>query len=135
MAGGGLSDDPTLMILLGFPVVFLAIWFLVTRLLMKIAGLSRAVDLSSLGPLVESYGTGSAVINGVSFRNCMVVERYQRGYLLRQWRIFGGGMRALPLVDIESIVREPYFFFDSVVIRLRQGRPIRLYGRLVEKFS
>lgn len=120
-----------LFVLLGFPLL----WFLVTHLLMRLAGLSRGVNPSSLGSLVESYGSGSARINGINFSGCMIVERYQRGYLLRLWWIFGGGMRVVPSVDIESISQERYFFRDSVVIKLRKGSQIRLYGQFVKKFS
>lgn len=125
-----MADYTSLIIIGAFLVVFPLMWFLITRLLMKIAGMQRNVDTSVLGARVKSFGTGSARIRGINFSNALIVDRHEHGYFMRVWKILGGGQMAVPDSEIVSVSRSRTFFVMSTLMTLRNGRSIRFFGRL-----
>ena len=123
--------EPKLLIfVIVFPIFFIAFWWFIVRTLGSLAGLSKDADLSPLGEFVESYGIGSVRIGLINYNNCMNVDRYQNGYLLGVWKIFGGGKRVILFNDIVSVTERSYFLFmRQLVMELTSGKRIRFYGK------
>lgn len=127
-------SDYTVPIIIGaFLVVFPLMWFLITRMIMKIAGLSRNVDVAPLGDMVGSVGTGSARIRFINLSNCLTVDRYEHGYLLRVWKLVGGGKKVILDSDIKSVSDTSALFVKSVLMELSNGQSIRFFGHLGKK--
>ncbi len=112
----------------GFPLL----WFLVTRLVMALAGLSRNVDASSLGEFVAFRGTGSARIGGMNFSGVLTLDRYENGYLFSLPWIFGSGKLVLLDDEIKTVSSPGGSFARSSVIERTDGRGIRLFGQLAD---
>ena len=131
-----MPDYTILIIIIAFPILFLGMWLLITRTLMSLAGFSKDIDFESLGALVKPYGTGSVRIGLISFNNCVVVDRYEAGYLLRLWKIVGGGKRVILFSQITTIVERPYLLFmTSRVFELTKGKRMRFYGSVAKKIE
>ena len=127
-------SDYTVPIIIGsFFVVFPLMWFLITRMIMKIAGLSQNVDVTPLGEMVESIGTGSARIRFINLSKCLTVDRYEHGYLLRVWKLAGGGKKVILDNDIVSVSDTSVFFMKAVLMKLSNGQSIRFFGPLGKK--
>ncbi|MGE3800673.1 MAG: hypothetical protein AB7H80_06600 [Candidatus Kapaibacterium sp.] len=123
-------------IIVAFSILSLGMWFLITRTLMSLAGLSKEVDVEPLGEFVQSYGVGSMRIGLISFNNCVVFEEYQSGYLFRLWKIVGGGKRVVLFSDIASLSERPYLLFmKSRVLELTNGKRIRVYGSVAKRIE
>lgn len=129
-------SDSTLipLIILAFLIIFPLMWFGIISLIMVVAGMSRKVDLIPLGEKLGELGTGSARIRGMNFSNCLIVDRYENGYLLRLWKIFGGGKMVIPDDEIVDISERSAIIGRSVVMELRDGRSIRFFGHLADRF-
>ena len=127
-------SDATLipLIVIAFLIIFPLMWFAVVRLIMAIAGMSRRVDIGLLGEKLGELGTGSARIRGMNFSNCLMVDRYENGYLLRLWKIFGGGQKVILDDDIVEISEGSAVISRSITVALRDGRSIRFFGHLGE---
>ena len=72
------------------PFIFVAMWFIVTNVLRKLAGTKKQLDFEP-GQELRSSGWGSASINGVGGHGCVKVHEHSEGYLVRTMWIFGGG--------------------------------------------
>ena len=116
-------------------IVFPLIWVCACAMIMKMGGLRRTVDTSVLGMFVDAYGNGSGWIDGVSLRNCLMVDRYQHGYLLRTWAIFGGGKRVVRDEDIAGVTIRTGFLRGAATIELVGGGRIVLYGRPAKRVA
>lgn len=76
--------------LLVFGVPFALMWFLATRYLRSRARMNEVID-GDLGPRIRTSKWGSAVINGVPASNCVKIEEYADGWVLRLMPLLGGG--------------------------------------------
>lgn len=110
---------------LGFPLF----WVVICLSLMKMGGFSRSADLSDLGAFVASYGTGSGRINGIGLNRCLVVDRYEVGFVVRLWWIFGGGKLVVRDADIVGITSERRWWLEVARLHLRDGTEYDLFGR------
>ena len=118
---------------IGLLILIVIIGRSATRGMRSAAGVSKEIDLSSLGTLIEPYGTCSARIGEVSFSNCIVVDRHRNGYLLRVWRIFGGGSRVILWDDIVSTTHQHNAFSKSTALELKDGESVRFYGYVAKR--
>ncbi len=131
-----MSDEQLIPLIIGaFAIGFPLLWFFVTRLLMKVAGMTRDVDAGPVGRWLEAYGTGSARIRGVSYNGVLSVDRHERGYLLRVTWIFGGGGMTIADEEIVSVNQHGAGMIRSLLLSLANGRSIRFFGKLADKIS
>ena len=119
------------LIIVAFLIVFPLMWFAIVTLTMKVAGMSRTVDTTPIGEKITTLGTGSARIRGMNFGSTLTVDRYERGYLLRIPKIFGGGKMVVPDEEIVG-VRPGRGIGRQAVMELRSGRTIRFFGKLAK---
>ena len=75
--------------------LFLCVWFLVTTLIRKMAGMTTELDVDT-GMLLRESSWGSGYVNGVRARNCLRVAEYEKGWLVRIAWLLGGGKLWLP---------------------------------------
>lgn len=94
-----MSESPVLAIVLlsvfGGAVLFIGIWFLVTTLICKMAGMTRELDADT-GMLLRESSWGSGYVNRVRARNCLRVAEYENGWLVQIAWLLGGGKLWLP---------------------------------------
>ena len=131
-----MSDELIVPLIIGaFAIGFPMFWFLITRTLMRVAGMTRDVDTGPIGRMLESYGTGSARIRGVNYSGILSVDRHERGYLLRVSWIFGGGGMTIADEDIIAVNEHGAGMIRSLLLSLANGRSIRFFGNLADKIS
>ena len=123
-------------IVLGFVVLFPLLWWVVTRLLKKAAGMDRGNGIDTLGELLEDLGTGSARINGINHNHCLRLARYASGYVFATAPMMGGGQLVVRHDEIQSVeAGKVLWLFNRVIIRTSFGSKITLYGQLARRFS
>jgi hypothetical protein len=123
-------------IVLAFLVLFPLLWWLVTRVLKKAAGMDQQAGIGQLGVLISDFGTGSARINGINHNHCLQLSRYEGGYVFATSPLMGGGQMVVKNDEIQSVEqRKRLWLFNQVVIRTSFGSKITLYGSLARKFS
>ncbi len=120
------------LIIIAFLIIFPLMWFAIVTLTMKMAGMSRRVDTSPIGQKISTLGTGSARIRGMNFGSTLRVDRHEHGYLMSLPKIFGAGKLVVADEEIVAITKRGQSFGRSTVIELRNGRSIRLFGRLAD---
>lgn len=79
----------------GGAVLFIGIWFLVTTLIRRMAGMTRELDADT-GRLLRESSWGSGYVNGVRARNCLRVAEYEKGWLVQIVWLLGGGKLWMP---------------------------------------
>lgn len=126
----------TVLLVIIFTAISAGMWFGVSKLVMAVAGMTKQPDISGLGKLVENYGIGSIRIKGININNCLYVYRYERGYLIQLWKIFGGGKRVILDSDIRSVSERPkVLMFRSSLVVLKDGSSIRFSGQVAKRIA
>jgi hypothetical protein len=125
-------DSPVILVLVLFPVTFAALWLAIITVLKKVSGMGAATDIGPRQPLRES-AWGSAIVNGISARNCLSIVEYADGYLLKMPWIFGGGRLWLGKADLQIGEEMPRSFFMPRRRALVSGsNKVTLYGHLAD---
>ena len=117
-------------ILVGFPIVFGAMWLVITTLLMRLAGWrdieSRFPDQIGL-EVIKRWGAvsgsmGKVVPGGVQFGNCLVVEVCATGMRVKVWKVLGLFVEPfyVPWISIRAHT-DRFLFFR--LVRLQFGDP------------
>lgn len=115
-----------------YPVLFLVIgtWFTITRLLMRMSGMTPQLEIET-GEPVRVSRWGSALINGVRVRHCARIEEYREGYVVRTMWVFGGGRLWLPKRELQVSVKYPGNFLMPTSRVLTSGtNQVILYDTL-----
>lgn len=79
----------------GGAALFIGIWFLVTALIRKMAGMTRELDADT-GRFFRESSWGSGYVNGARMRNCLRVAEYENGWLVQIAWLLGGGKLWMP---------------------------------------
>jgi hypothetical protein len=93
-----------------FPVLFIGMWFTITRVLRHVSGMTPQLEIET-GELVRASRWGSASINGVNAQRCVKLEEYREGYVVRMMWIFGGGRLWLPKRGLQVSEERPGRFW------------------------
>jgi hypothetical protein len=113
------------------PFLFVAMWVAVVTFLRNLTGMTTRLELPLGEPLRRSQW-GSASINGVRARNCVRVEEYSDGFVVRMMWLFGDGKLWLPKLGLHvSKEQRTLFLFRSQVLESGVNRVV-LFGRLAE---
>ncbi len=105
-------------------------WFI--RHLQKKSRMSRHINVET-GMLQKESGWGDAKINGVHLKNCVKVESYENGYLVRVLPIFFFGKLWLPKPEvIFGELIEKKFPFQSSRELVSNNDKVILLGKLAK---
>ena len=100
--------------------------------LRKKSGMNKEITAQK-GLKMNQSGWGTAVINGVSARNCVRVVQYEFGYQIEMMKIFGGGKLWLPSEEITiKEETERRFLFPATQVIISGENKVTLYGRLTQ---
>jgi len=78
-----------------FFVFFIGMWIFVAFMLRSISGMNKKLDIE-MGEYIRKSPWGSGSINGMSASGCLIVVKYQNGWLFRIMLVFGGGKLWIP---------------------------------------
>lgn len=114
---------------------FAGIWFLVTRLLRALSGMTPALAVATGRPLRESP-RGSGSVNGVRARGCLRVTEYERGWVVHLPWLFGNGKLWMPKDGVRIGAPQPGGLFRPRSRTLQSGKDrVRLDGNLAAFFE
>lgn len=114
---------------------FAGIWFLVTRLLRALAGMTRELDVAT-GRLLRASAWGSGSVNGVRARGCLRLTEYERGWVVRLSWLFGNGKLWLPKDGVRVGAPQPGGLFRPPSRTIQSGKDrVRLDGTLAAFFD
>ena len=116
-----------------FPFLFAGMWLVIMTILNKVSGMKRRLDITP-GPRIRSSRWGSASINGVGARNCVKIEEYEEGYVIRMMLLFGGGRLWLPKQGLHIGETKPGRLFVSPSRELRSGTNRIILGNRLTHF-
>jgi hypothetical protein len=115
-----------------FPILFVGMWLTVMTILRNLSGMAKTLDVVTGDPLRRSRW-GSASINGVNASNCVKLEEYPEGFVVRMMWMFGGGRLWLPKAGLQVGDELPKRFFVARRRTLISGiNQVILFGRLAD---
>ena len=85
------------------------LWFVLCKILASLGGFSRHIKSYDLGVLQTSHNMVSAKIGLLNISNCLRVDLYQQGMVLKLWKIIGGGSRIIRFADIQRMEKGIFF--------------------------
>jgi len=109
---------------------FAAVWLAIASALGGVMKMTYG-ERRRRGEPRRSSGWGSADVNGIYCRNCLRLDEYDDGYLLRSMWLFGGGEIWLPRDAVKS-GEQVQRFLSPLGRRIVTGpHRVTLYGRLL----
>ena len=125
-----INDNVPLPFLYIFFILFPVMWVAVMILLRKQSRMVKSLDFDP-GEKIKSSGWGSAVINGVQAKNCVCIDVYSQGYVVRMMSLFGGARIWIEKASLTVIDEQSGTFFLPGYIEIKsKEEQIRLYGKL-----
>jgi hypothetical protein len=115
----------------GGAALFIVIWFLVTALIRKMAGMTRELD-GDTGMILRESSWGSGYVNGVRARNCLRVAEYENGWVVRIAWLLGGGKLWLPKSGARIQPERGGFFSTKCSAIVCGENHVRLSGGLAD---
>ena len=115
----------------GGAALFIGIWFLVTALIRKMAGMTRELDADT-GMFLRESSWGSGYVNGVRARNCLRVAEYENGWVVRIAWLLGGGKLWLPKREAKIQPETGGVFSTKFTVIVCGKDKVRLSGALAD---
>jgi hypothetical protein len=114
--------------------VFAGFWLLVVRMIEGLTKMTHG-ERARRGEPRRSSRWGSADINGMYCRNCLKIDEYDDGYLLRSMWVFGGGEVWLPREAVRTGEHVRRFLQPRGRKVVCSQHRVTLYGRLLDFVS
>ena len=110
--------------------LFAGFWLLVVRMIEGLTKMTHG-ERARRGEPRRSSGWGSADINGMYCRNCLKIDEYDDGFLLRNMWVFGAGEIWLPRDAVRAGRDSVRRFLTPTGWTIVSGEHrVTLYGRL-----